>query len=613
MYEPLIPAQPTVNEHGVAQHPDYGDVYHSLSGALGQTDYVFLGGNGLPQRWQNRAQFTICETGFGLGNNFLATWHRWRSDPERCRRLHFVSFEAHPLGLQDLEQQLARSAEILQPLAQQLLAVWPALLPGVHRLEFEQGQLTLTLVFGRIEQTARQVELRADAFFLDGFSPRLNPDMWTRSVFKQLVRVAAPAATLATWCTASAVRQDLQDVGFILQKRAGFGYKREMLMGRLRPHLGRLSEPVKALQAVAVVGGGITGAAVSHALAQRGIAVQVFDPAFARGCGAAHRGHHAVAMRPLVGRGDPPRARLSRLGIALARQRWAGFLHELWYPAPALQLAQDEEQGRLWQQMLAQLAFDPAWLQWQDAHQAAQFLAVQAPYGGLRFAEAYVARPEPLIAALLDHRLISLHAEAVCGLEAVETQGWRLHAERQTHEAQAVVLANAAGVRDLLAAVDGAPGHPKLQQAGIVSGQVGSYAAPAHAWPGTKILGAAGYALNDRQGHVVLGSSYERGSRPNAWSASKQNLIEQKLRPYAGGQLPAHAAAGGWVGQRLALRDHRPVIGPVGNAALGLWVAAAMGSYGFSWACVAAEQIAAQMSQEPHILTLDLQRAVALR
>src|SRR5690625_6199379 len=158
MYEPLIPAQPTVNEHGVAQHPDYGDVYHSLSGALGQTDYVFLGGNGLPQRWQNRAQFTICETGFGLGNNFLATWHRWRSDPERCRRLHFVSFEAHPLGLQDLEQQLARSAEILQPLAQQLLAVWPALLPGVHRLEFEQGQLTLTLV--RSEEHTSELQSR---------------------------------------------------------------------------------------------------------------------------------------------------------------------------------------------------------------------------------------------------------------------------------------------------------------------------------------------------------------------------------------------------------------------------------------------------------------------
>lgn len=613
MYEPLIPAQPTVNEHGVAQHPDYGDVYHSLSGALGQTDYVFLEGNGLPQRWQNRAQFTICETGFGLGNNFLATWHRWRSDPQRCRRLHFVSFEAHPLGHQDLKQQLARSAEILQPLVQQLLAVWPALLPGVHRLEFEQGQLTLTLVFGRIERTARQVELRADAFFLDGFSPRLNPDMWTRSVFRQLVRVAAPAATLATWCTASAVRQDLQDVGFVLQKRPGFGYKREMLMGCLRTHLGRPAVPSRPPQVVAVVGGGITGAAVSHALAQRGIQVRVFDPAFVQGPGAVHRGHHAVAMRPLVGRDDPPRARLSRLGIALARQRWGCFLNDAWYQAPTLQLAQDEEQGRLWQQMLAQLAFDPAWLQWHDARQAERFLAVQAPYGGLRFSDAYMARPQSLIAALLDHRLISIHAEAICGLQAIATQGWRVQGQEQTHDVQAVVLANAAGARDLLAVLDGASGYHKLQQAGIVFGQVGSYAASVDAWPGAKILSAAGYALNDRQGHVILGSSYERETGQGAWSASSQKLIEQKLRPYAGGQLPARAAEGGWAGQRLALRDHRPIIGPVPGTAPGLWVATAMGSYGFSWACAAAEQIAAQMSQEPHILTLDLQRALALR
>src|SRR5690625_4298571 len=93
MYQPLLPAQPVVNEHGVAEHPDYGDVYHSLSGALGQTDYVFLQGNGLPERWQGHSQFTICETGFGLGNNFLTTWLRWRQDPKRSQRLHFVSFE----------------------------------------------------------------------------------------------------------------------------------------------------------------------------------------------------------------------------------------------------------------------------------------------------------------------------------------------------------------------------------------------------------------------------------------------------------------------------------------------------------------------------------------
>src|SRR5690625_5497578 len=86
MYEPLVPAQPTVNEHGVAEHPEYGDVYHSLSGAMGQADYVFLNGNGLPDRWRGRRQFTICETGFGLGNNFLTTWRRWKQDEQRRDR-----------------------------------------------------------------------------------------------------------------------------------------------------------------------------------------------------------------------------------------------------------------------------------------------------------------------------------------------------------------------------------------------------------------------------------------------------------------------------------------------------------------------------------------------
>src|SRR5690625_2429385 len=123
---------------------------------------------------------TICETGFGLGNNFLTTWRRWKQDEQRSAKLHFVSFEAHPLYRADLKRLLQSTAPELQPLAQALLEQWPDLLPGLHRLEFEQGAVTLTLIFGRIEKTAAQVEVHADAFFLDGFSPRLNPAMWSQ-------------------------------------------------------------------------------------------------------------------------------------------------------------------------------------------------------------------------------------------------------------------------------------------------------------------------------------------------------------------------------------------------------------------------------------------------
>ena len=146
-FQPLIPAKPTFTENGLACSDRYDDLYHSASGAISQAEYVFLAGNGLPERWQNQTQFTILETGFGLGNNFLATWAAWRKDPKRSQRLHFVSFEAHPFSAPDLALMLQHTTPALQPLVEQLLAQWPVLVPGIHRLEFESGQLTLTLFF----------------------------------------------------------------------------------------------------------------------------------------------------------------------------------------------------------------------------------------------------------------------------------------------------------------------------------------------------------------------------------------------------------------------------------------------------------------------------------
>ncbi|NLC37343.1 MAG: tRNA (5-methylaminomethyl-2-thiouridine)(34)-methyltransferase MnmD, partial [Alcaligenaceae bacterium] len=216
----------------------YGDVYHARAGALAQARYVFIRGNGLPERWAGRESFTVCETGFGLGNNFLALWQAWRDCPQRPQRLHVLSFEAHPFSREDLAVALAGHAGVLRDMADALLAEWPPLLPGLHRLEFEGGRLTLTLAFGRVEYLARQVEARADAFFLDGFSPAHNPAMWSRSLFGQLVRMASPGATAATWCSAGQVRRDLAAAGFLVTREPGFGGKRQMSRAVLRPGLG---------------------------------------------------------------------------------------------------------------------------------------------------------------------------------------------------------------------------------------------------------------------------------------------------------------------------------------------------------------------------------------
>ena len=100
--EPIRPARIDFTAEGVPFAPDFDDIFHPRAGALRQAQHVFLGGNGLPERWQGREEFTILETGFGLGNNFLATWAAWRCDPPRPRRLYFISIEKHPLRRDDL-------------------------------------------------------------------------------------------------------------------------------------------------------------------------------------------------------------------------------------------------------------------------------------------------------------------------------------------------------------------------------------------------------------------------------------------------------------------------------------------------------------------------------
>ena len=142
---------------------------------------MFLAGNGLPARWRGRERFTILETGFGLGNNFLATWAAWRDDPARCERLFFVSIEKHPLSAADLAR--AHAASPAPALARQLIDAWPPATCNLHLLDFEGGRVRLLLAFGDVQAWAREIVARVDAFYLDGFAPARCPAMWDRGVF----------------------------------------------------------------------------------------------------------------------------------------------------------------------------------------------------------------------------------------------------------------------------------------------------------------------------------------------------------------------------------------------------------------------------------------------
>ena len=319
----IEPAELAFDSEGTPYSPAYGDVYHSADSGPGQARHVFVGGNDLPRRWAHARVFTILETGFGLGLNFLATWREWRADPARCERLHFVSIEKHPFERDALRTLHLRYGEFA-PLAEQLQQAWPPLVAGVHRLQFEDERLTLTIAFGDVLDLMPRLRLHADAIYLDGFAPRCNPEMWSPQLMRRLARLARPGTTIATYSSAGMVRQGLEAAGFALEKCPGFGRKREMLRGSFAPRWPsrrpREHAPEPTSRHAIVIGAGLAGAAISERLARRGWQIDLIER---RALPAAQTpGMYAGVFHPHISRDDCILSRAARNGFLYAVSRW---------------------------------------------------------------------------------------------------------------------------------------------------------------------------------------------------------------------------------------------------------------------------------------------------
>lgn len=198
----------------------FNDPYFSLDNGLDETRHVFLGGNDLPARFCDG--FHVAELGFGTGLNFLATVLAW-TGAGAPGRLRFTSFEAYPITADDMERALAVFPEVARPAAA-LVAHWRR---GERQVDFGDG-ITLEIIQGDARQTLPQWSGRADAWFLDGFSPAKNPELWEPSLMTEVARHTAPGGTVATYTAAGFVRRGLQEAGFDVTRTPGFGRKRHM-------------------------------------------------------------------------------------------------------------------------------------------------------------------------------------------------------------------------------------------------------------------------------------------------------------------------------------------------------------------------------------------------
>lgn len=625
----IEPGRVVRDANGTPYSPRYGDVYHSAASGRGQADHVFLSGNGLPQRWAGRRRFTILETGFGLGTNFLATLAAWRRDARRPARLHYFAVEKHPLSREDLRTFLADVEPAID--AKALGDAWPLPLPGTHRREFVDGAVTLTLVFADAERALGTAIVAADAIFLDGFAPDRNPELWTPALMRAVARLAAPGATCATYTVAGPVRAALDAAGFEVEIRPGYARKREMLAGRLRDRPRRRDAPLLTLpehgdRRAIVVGGGVAGTAIAWRLARRGWRSTVIEkaPTIARGGSSIHAG----TFHPLLARDDSRLARLSRAGCLYALEYWRELA---WLGHPVahetcgvLQLARRVEDDGAWCSTPEVLGYPAQFAEAVEAAQADERCGLAIGRPGVWFAGAGWARASALASAQLAAATARSAATLVAATRVAalghDGRNWSAIGDGGETIARGdiVVLANAADLQRL------APLGALLR---TVRGQATYLDAPSDAAPRSVVIGN-GYVLPPVDGRVVVGASYDLGSddpNPSAESdAGNLNRLRALLPGTALGDASRIVGAG--VGFRAVAPDRMPVVGPLvpllpaaaaaGTSAAtapstGLYALGAFASRGLVWAGVLAETLASMIEGEPSPIESDLAASIA--
>jgi len=308
------PAQLDFSRPGTPASTQFDDIYFSVDGGLDECRDVYLRGCGLPERWQGREDFTIAELGFGTGLNFLAALEMWaKHRPSETARLHFISVEGFPLSKAQLERAYSDWDEMPSG-AREMIAAWPDCVKGVHHIAFENG-VRLTLIHDAVEPALQHLDFAADAWFLDGFSPSKNPDMWSEEILKRVYDLSSPGCRVGTFTVAGDVRRGLAAAGFEVSKQPGFGRKRERLEA-IKPGAPQERKPKPR---VAIIGAGIAGLMTAVHLRALGV-----DPVLYHREGDIHAsGNPCALVKPRLDILDRPEARFFNAAYLYALQTYA--------------------------------------------------------------------------------------------------------------------------------------------------------------------------------------------------------------------------------------------------------------------------------------------------
>jgi tRNA 5-methylaminomethyl-2-thiouridine biosynthesis bifunctional protein len=571
---------PIIWQGGLPVSARFGDVYYSREDGLAEAQAVFLAGCGLPDAWRGRRNFTVAELGFGTGLNIVALLDLWQQTRPPGGHLHFFSIEAHPVSSEDAARALAAFPQAAET-ANLLLQNWPGPARGFHRIELAGAGATFDLAVMDAAEALGQWRGRADAWFLDGFAPASNPQMWSEEVIGALAAHCAPGARVATFTVAGAVRRALSAAGFSVEKRPGHGRKRERLEAVYPGEPKDVDFPGR----IAVIGGGIAAASLCRAFDAVGCAVSRFS-----GDERGASGNPAALVTPALDAGGGARAAF----YAQAFARAAHLYHHVPQGVIARGVTQLEEDARdpsRFDRIAVQDIFAPGAIERLSPAEVARRLDEPKSVGGLLFRDGLVIEPAMVLEAWLTPR----SGGPVARIEPGGGE-WRLILQDGAAAGADVVIV-AAGW-DSAALWPQLPLSPVRGQASWVN-NIGAVTPAAF----------SAYGIPTRDG-VLFGATHQRADtgldvRPadHLWNlAALAGRRPGLARRIEGGRIEGRAAI------RAATRDRMPL---AGQLAPGLYVLSGLGSRGFTTAPLLAEHVAAQVCSLPEPLAEALERLVA--
>lgn len=554
-------------QSSVPLNQEFNDPYFSLADGLAETEYVFLKHNLLPDKWKSCENFVIGETGFGTGLNFLVTAYHWLNSSAHSSTLTYFSVEKYPLSKKDLSKAFNHWPQF-ESISSLLIKQYPDRLPGYHVLTFKESRITLVLMIGDVLPMLKQMQVKVDCWYLDGFSPAKNPEMWSPAVCSSLAELSHEKTSFSTFTASGEVRRNLKTAGFDVKKTAGFGKKREMLYGTFLNCQSMLKDAtpwyslstVKAtkLPEIGIVGGGLAALSCAWMLSKKGVNSTIMEFGDGLANGASGNPAGIVMPRFSLDLNLESQFYISSFSYAIARLNELKSLNDnfSWIQSGVFQFLTERRMARV-----NELNFPSDFLRLLNQVDASKLAGINLTSGGCFFPQSGYVNPRQLCEMMSE--ISSNHLSLLTGVnvERLERQGerWFVYSDGKViGQFDNLIIANGADAERLLKTQSFNLSQCRGQISQIsVQKETGNLKVP---------ICDDGYLIPELNHSQVIGATYSFENTSLALSQSDHQENIQCVEKMLGVSLQIKANdIAGRASYRTTTADHLPLVGPVLN------------------------------------------------